>query len=520
MDYFLAFQTNFSSKILINNRFSGLFCKKTNFPSNRFQKKKVFKNITKLRLNQNNQDNSDKFYVNFKEYKNAENQNRRIPIVTIVGRGNVGKSTLVNRISGTFENGSIVHDMIGITRDKNYRNGFWCEHQFLVTDTGGFVFEENQLANFDSDIKEQALIAIEEANVIIFLVDGRCELEKNDLELANYLKFQKKPVILAVNKCENLKNFEAESSKFWSLGIGEPIPISAIHGTNTDTLLDKTIEKLPKINFPFDENSIKIAIVGKPNVGKSSILNFLTNRKRAIVSDFPGTTRDSCDSFVSGGSNSNIYNLIDTAGIRKKKMIEYGPEFFMINRTFKSIQKCDCVLFVIDASTGITEQDQKLAERINDEGKACVIIFNKWDKIPSEEKLNFQNFRIIIRRMLLPIQWADVLFTSAKTGNSCNKIFDYVDSAVTQYNRHVPTSVYNEIVQDSINWRSPPVMKAGKQGKIYYCTQITNRPPGIAIFVNDANLFSDTYKKYIESQFRTALGFKGTSLKILWTTRR
>lgn len=498
---------------------------------NSIVKGKELKYLTKKKRNSNfyySIMNTDKFdpenipQFSQSEYSNEKNesQNRRIPIVTIVGRANVGKSTLVNRLSGTFENGSIVHDMSGVTRDKNYRNGFWCEHQFLVTDTGGFAFEEKNEGGFDVDIKEQALIAVEEANVVIFLVDGQCELDKNDLELANFLKFQKTPVLLAVNKCENLKKFETESSRFWALGFGEPIPISAIHGTNTDVLLDKTTKNMPKINFPFSENTIKVAIIGKPNVGKSSILNFLTNRKRAIVSDISGTTRDSCDSFISGGSNSNIYNLIDTAGIRKKKMIEYGPEFFMVNRTFKSIQKCDCVLFVIDAASGITEQDQKLAERIQEEGKACVIIFNKWDKISTEEKLNFQNFRIIVRKMLQPISWADVLFTSAITGNSCNKIFDYVDSAVTQYNRHVSTSIYNEIVQDSLNWKSPPLFKTGKQGKIFYCTQISDKPPGIAIFVNDPTLFTETYRKYIETQFRSALGFKGTSLKILWTTRR
>ncbi|ABW98167.1 engA (nucleomorph) [Hemiselmis andersenii] len=479
--------------------------------------KKLF-NSKKISINMKNS-NRDREGLPL-ENSYLKNQNRRIPIVAIVGRGNVGKSTLVNRISGAFEDGSIVHDLEGVTRDKNYRKAFWCEHQFLVTDTGGFAFEENNSNKFEADVKEQALKAIEEANVIIFVVDGKCELDINDIELANYLKFQKTPVLLAVNKSENLKKFDSEGSKFWSLGFGEPIPISAIHGTNTDVLLDKTITHLPKISFPFSETSIKVAIIGKPNVGKSSILNFLTNKKRAIVSDIPGTTRDSCDSFISGGSNSNIYNLIDTAGIRKKKMIEYGPEFFMINRTFKAIQKCDCVLFVIDASTGITEQDQKLSERIQEQGKSCVIIFNKWDKISSKDKLNFQKFKLLIKRMLQPISWADVLFTSAINGNSCNKIFDYIDSAITQYNRHVSTSIYNEIVQEAIKWKAPPLFKTGKQGKIYYCTQVSDQPPGIAIFVNDSNLFNDTYKKYIEAQFRTALGFKGTSLKIFWTTRR
>ena len=501
----------------INNFNFGTKLKNANFQSYKKNCKVSFNSVKIFMLERKHEEYEKKFAS---EDSLLKKKNRRIPIVAIVGRGNVGKSTLVNRLSETFEDGSIVHDMIGVTRDKNYKKAFWGDYQFLVTDTGGFAFEEKGSKKFEDQVKEQALIAIQEANAIIFVVDGKCELDNNDIELANYLKFQKIPVLLAVNKCENLKKFELESSKFWSLGCGEPIPISAIHGTNTDVLLDKTTEYLPQVSFPFSENSIKIAIVGKPNVGKSSILNFLINQKRAIVSDIPGTTRDSCDSYISGGSNSNIYNLIDTAGIRKKKMIEYGPEFFMINRTFKAIQKSECVLFVIDASTGITEQDQKLSERIKEQGKSCVIIFNKWDKIPTEEKLEFQKYKILIKRMLQPIAWADVLFTSAIYGNSCNKIFDYIDSAITQYNRHVPTSVYNEIIQEAIKWKTPPVYKSGKQGKIYYCTQVSDQPPGIAIFVNDSSLFNDTYRKYIETQLRTALGFKGTSLKIFWTTKR
>lgn len=494
------------------------------FPQNYYkknlQKQSCKKNINMSQSNYSKNSNHSSGLSISSEEGYLKRHSRRSPIITVVGRGNVGKSTLVNRISGAFGDGSIVHDMEGITIDKSYRRGFWNDYEFLVIDTGGFIFKERNSKTLDMDVKEQALIAIKEASVIIFVVDGQSELNANDFELANFLKFQRTPVLLAVNKCENLNFFELNCSKFWSLGIGSPIPVSAIHGTNTDQLLDQTIKYLPKINFPLIGNTVKVAIIGKPNVGKSSILNFLTGRKRAIVSDFPGTTRDSCDSFVGGGINCNIYNFIDTAGIRKRKMVEYGPEFFMVNRAFKAIQKCDCVLFVIDSSNGITEQDQKLSERIYQEGKACVIIFNKSDKISMDQKREYQNIQSLIKKMLYPIAWADLLFTSTVTGNSCSKIFDYIDSAVTQYKRHILTSTYNEVVREAMQWRAPPLFSNGKQGKIYYCTQVSNQPPTIAVFVNNPSFFTEFYRKYLEGQFRNALGLRGTPIKILWTKRR
>jgi GTP-binding protein len=479
----------------------------------------TFRAKAELRLQEFNDDKSKN--VNSSNFDtNLKNGNRRIPIVTVVGRGNVGKSTLVNRLASTYEDGSIVHDFIGITRDKTYKKAYWCDYEYLITDTGGFIFDNSESDTFSPEVIQQAIVAIQEASVILFVVDGQTGLDKVDLELANYLKFQKVPVFLVVNKCENLTNFQNNSLRFWSLGLGEPIPISAIHGTNSGELLDKVVNFLPKVNLPYIENTIKVAIIGRPNVGKSSILNFLIGKKRAIVSNIPGTTRDSLDSFVSGGNNYNIYNLIDTAGIRKKKSIEYGPEFFMINRAFKAIQKADCILLVIDASIGITEQDQKLSERIEQQGKACVIIFNKWDKVVSSENLNKKKGKEMVLDSLPSISWADVLFTSAKTGLKCEKIFETIDSAITQYNRHVSTSIHNEIIQEALRWRPPSSDKTGKQGKVFYCTQISERPPGIVIFVNDPKYFNSSYKRYIETQFRSALNFKGTCLKIFWTKKK
>jgi len=445
---------------------------------------------------------------------------RRMPIVTIVGKGNVGKSTLVNRIAGTFEDGSIVHDMIGVTRDRTYKKASWLDHEYLITDTGGILLGSKSKDDFSDHILKQSLVAIQEASVIVFVVDGKVELTNEDIELAEYLKSQKCPVILAVNKCDNAQSLFLDNPIYWSLGLGEPIPVSAIHGINSGELMEKIISHLPKINFPFIDDTINIAIIGRPNAGKSSILNVLTGKTRSIVSDIPGTTRDSVDSFISGGVNCNLYNLIDTAGIRKKKSIDYGTEFFMINRSFKAINKAECVLFIIDATVGVTEQDQKLSERIEDQGKACVIILNKWDKVLLQENLDQNELRLLVKNSLPALSWAEVLFVSALEGTRCNKILEAVDLAITQYNRRIPTSILNEIIQDAIRWRTPPTNGAGKQGKIYYCTQISEKPPSISIFVNDPDLFNDSYRKYISSQLRSGLGFKGTAIRLFWTKRK
>ena len=469
--------------------------------------------------NENNFNSNQNFKWEIK-HDNLYSNSRRTPVVAIVGRGNVGKSTLFNRLTNSFDNGSIVHDSLGITRDKLYRKALWCNYEYLLTDTGGFIINKSDKDIFSEEIKKQALFAIQEANLVIFVVDGQSELDTEDIELAKFLKFQKTPVVLAVNKCENFNNNLFNIDKFWSLGFGEPIPISAIHGTNTGELLDKIITYIPKIYLPYTDDIPSISIIGRPNVGKSSILNFLHGKQKSIVSNIPGTTRDSLDSYISGGNNFNVYNLIDTAGIRKKKSIEFGPEFFMINRSFKSIERSDCVLIVIDASTGITEQDQKLAEVVNKQGKACVILFNKWDKVSIENKYNYEDTKEFIRFYLPSIYWAIVLFISAKDGTRCDRILNSVDLAIEQYNRHVPTSIVNEIIEEAIKWRSPPSIKKGKQGKIYYSTQINNRPPTFAIFVNDPNLFNESYRRYIENQLRNALGFQGSSIRIFWTIKK
>lgn len=518
---------------LKSNVIDSFFCKQNLICHNFLQKKEVkfyFKNsmifnVFKIKKRIHTSLNPNFIIMNSLQRINSESEKklestRRLPIVTIVGKGNVGKSTLANRIAGTFDDGSIVHDMIGVTRDRTYKKASWLNHEYLITDTGGILLGSKIKDNFSHHILEQSLIAIQEASVIVFVVDGKSELTNEDIELAEYLKSQKCPVILAVNKCDNMKSLFLDNPVYWSLGLGEPVPISAIHGINSGELMQKIINYLPKVNFPFIDDTLNIAIIGRPNAGKSSILNILTGKTRSIVSEIPGTTRDSVDSFISGGINCNLYNLIDTAGIRKKKSIDYGTEFFMINRSFKAINKADCILFIIDGTAGITEQDQKLSERINDQGKACVIIMNKWDKIVSRENFDQNELVLLIKNSLPALSWAEILFVSALEGTRCNKILESVDTAITQYNRYIPTSVLNEIVQDAIRWRTPPTNGIGKQGKIYYCTQISEKPPSMSIFVNDPDLFNESYRKYISSQLRSGLGFKGTSIRLFWTRRK
>ena len=517
---------------------SDIINRKVNFNKKDFTKKKFTQNINEFfhnfkcfyDLTAVNRSYDRIFRLNLSKMNSSSNINpdskkkinltRRMPIVAIVGKSNVGKSTLVNRLAGTFDDGSIVNDTIGVTRDRTYKKASWLDYEYLITDTGGILLGNREKDHFSDYILEQSLIAIQEASVIVFVVDGKSELTKEDLELAEYLKSQKCPVILAVNKCDNAQSLFLDNPVFWSLGLGEPVPISAIHGINSGDLTEKIISYLPRVNFPFIEDTINVAIIGRPNAGKSSILNILSGKTRSIVSEIPGTTRDSVDSFISGGINCNLYNLIDTAGIRRKKSIEYGTEFFMINRSFKAISKADCVLFIIDTTVGVTEQDQKLAERIKEQGKACVIVMNKWDKMITGKDLDQQEITALVKNSLPALSWAEILFVSALEGTRCNKILEAIDLAVTQYNRYVPTSILNEIVQDAIRWRPPPTNGTNRQGKIYYCTQVSEKPPSISIFVNDPDLFVISYRKYISSQLRSSLGLKGTSIRVFWTKRK
>jgi GTP-binding protein len=436
-----------------------------------------------------------------------------LPTVAIIGRPNVGKSTFVNRLAG--EQTAIVHDEPGVTRDRTYLRAYWRDREFTVVDTGGLIFNDD--TEFLPHIRQQAMTALSEASAAIFLVDGKTGPNSSDEEIASWLRVQKVPVLLAVNKCESPEQGLMQAAEFWSLGLGEPFPISAIHGSGTGDLLDELINHLPMVQDIPESDEIKIAIVGRPNVGKSSLLNAFVGEERAIVSPISGTTRDAIDTHIE--RNGQKYRLIDTAGIRRKKSIEYGTEFFSINRAFKAIRRADAVLLVIDALDGVTDQDQKLAGRIIDEGRACIIVVNKWDAVEKDSHTIYDYQKALEERLHFT-EWADTIFVSAQTGQRVEKILELVVSSVESHRRRVSTSVINEVLEDAVHWHSPPVSRSGKQGKIYYGTQVSTAPPTIALFVNDAKRFNDNYRRYIERQFRQQLGFKGTPIRILWRSKK
>jgi len=436
-----------------------------------------------------------------------------LPTVAIIGRPNVGKSTLVNRLAGDQQ--AIVHDQPGITRDRTYRPAFWQDREFQVVDTGGLVFEDD--TEFLPQIREQASLALAEAQAAILVVDGQCGPTPSDAEIAQWLRLQSVPVLLAVNKCESPEQGIVQAAQFWELGLGEPYPISAIHGSGTGELLDELIGYLPPISQDADPEEIKVAIIGRPNVGKSSLLNAITGENRAIVSPISGTTRDAIDMVVE--RNERRYRLIDTAGIRRKKNVDYGAEFFSINRAFKAIRRSDVVLFVLDVLDGVTDQDLKLAGRIIEDGRAVILVVNKWDAVEKDSYTIYEHQQELMSRLYF-MEWAEMIFVSAETGLRVQKILDLVDIAAESHRRRVSTAVINEVIQEAVGWHSPPTTRQGKQGKIYYGTQVSTQPPTIALFVNDPKRFNENYRRYIEGQFRKQLGFKGSPLRLFWRGKK
>ncbi|HEY9819047.1 MAG TPA: ribosome biogenesis GTPase Der [Candidatus Obscuribacterales bacterium] len=436
-----------------------------------------------------------------------------LPVVAIIGRPNVGKSTLVNRLAGVNE--AIVHDEPGVTRDRTYKPAFWQDREFLVVDTGGLVFDDD--TEFLPLIREQAMAALAEASAAIMVVDGQDGVTNSDEEIATWLRQHSVPVLIAVNKCESPDKGLMQAAEFWSLGLGEPFPVSGIHGNGTGDMLDQLITHLPPISELEELDEIRVAIVGRPNVGKSSLLNAFVGEARAIVSPISGTTRDAIDMVVE--RDGKRYRLIDTAGIRKKKQVEYGPEFFGINRAFKAIRRANVVLLVIDAVDGVTEQDQKLAGRIAEEGRACVVVVNKWDGV-EKDSYTIYDHEQKTRDRLYFVEWAEMIYVSALTGQRVPKILDLVDRAAEQHQRRVSTSVINEVLEDAARWHSPPTTRQGRQGRIYYGTQVTSQPPSIALFVNDPKLFGNNYQRYIERKFRESLGFAGTPVRLLWRGKK
>ncbi len=437
----------------------------------------------------------------------------KLPIVAVIGRPDVGKSTFVNRLARDKQ--AIVYDQPGITRDRTYRPAFWLDRDFQIVDTGGLVFDDD--TEFLPLIRQQALAALVEASVAIFVVDGQFGLMEGDREIAEWLRRQSVPVLLAVNKCESVEMGATQAAEFWELGLGNPFPISAIHGSGTGELLDELVTHLPPVDELVEDEEIKVAIIGRPNVGKSSLLNAMLGENRSIVSPISGTTRDAIDTNIE--RNGTSYRLIDTAGIRRKKNVNYGAEFFSINRSFKAIRRSDVVLFVIDILDGVTEQDLKLAGRIIEDGRAVILVINKWDVVEKDTSTINQYKKEILARLYF-MEWAQMVFVSAMTGQRVNKILNMVDVAAESHRRRVSTSVINEVLEEAVSWHSPPTSRQGKQGRIYYGTQVTAQPPTITLFVNDPKRFNDNYRRYIDRQFREQLGFTGTPIKLIWRGKK
>jgi GTP-binding protein len=381
----------------------------------------------------------------------------------------------------------------------------------MVVDTGGLVFDDD--SEFLPEIREQANLALAEASVAVVIVDGQQGLTPADQGIADWLRSQKVPVLLAVNKCESPEQGLAMAGEFWRLGLGEPHPVSAIHGAGTGDLLDKVIGFLPAVEQLEGEEPIQLAIIGRPNVGKSSLLNAVCGEKRAIVSPIRGTTRDTIDTTLE--REGKTWKLLDTAGIRRRRSVNYGPEFFGINRSFKAIERSDVCVLVIDALDGVTEQDQRLAGRIEEDGRACVVVVNKWDAIEKDSH-TMPAMERELRAKLYFLDWAPMLFTSALSGQRVQAIFPLALLAVEQHRRRVTTSVVNEVLKEALSWRTPPSSRGGRQGRLYYGTQVSVRPPSFTLFVNDPKLFGDTYRRYVERQIREGLGFEGTPVRLFW----
>ncbi len=438
---------------------------------------------------------------------------RRKSLVAVVGRPNVGKSTLFNALAG--ERISIVKDTPGITRDRIYADVTWLDKNFTLIDTGGIEPDSKDIIL--SQMREQAQIAIDSADVIIFLVDVKQGLTDDDSNVAQMLRKSHKPVVLAVNKVDDYKKYMADVYEFYNLGIGEPIPISAANRLGIGELLDEVIKFFPEGEVvEEDENIPKVAIIGKPNVGKSSIINKLLGEDRLIVSDIAGTTRDAVDTLLK--YDGKEYILIDTAGVRRKSKIKEELERFMIVRTVAAVERCDVCVLVIDATEGITDQDAKLAGIAHERGKGLIIAVNKWDLVEKNDK-TVNTFNDFIRDMLSFAPYAEILYISAKTGQRLPKLYNLIDVVNENHSLRVQTGVLNEIMAQAVAMQQPPTDK-GKRLKLYYITQVAVKPPTFVIFVNDKNLMHFSYTRYIENRIRESFGFKGVPLKFIIRERK
>ncbi|MBQ3545730.1 MAG: ribosome biogenesis GTPase Der [Lachnospiraceae bacterium] len=437
----------------------------------------------------------------------------RKQVVAVVGRPNVGKSTLFNALAGEMI--SIVKDTPGVTRDRIYADVTWLDKTFTLVDTGGIEPDSNDVIL--SQMREQAEIAINTADVIIFMTDVRQGLVDSDSKVADMLRRSHKPVILVVNKVDNFDKFMPDVYEFYNLGIGEPYPISAASRLGLGDMLEAVCENFNTQDVEDEEDDRpRVAIVGRPNVGKSSIINKLLGEDRVIVSDIAGTTRDAVDTDVK--RNGKEYVFIDTAGLRRKSKIKEELERYSIIRTVAAVERADVVLVVIDATVGVAEQDAKIAGIAHERGKGVIIVVNKWDAVEKNDKTIYEHTKKI-KEILSYMPYAELLFVSALSGQRLNKLFDMIDMVIENQTLRIQTGVLNEIMAEAVALQQPPSDK-GKRLRLYYITQVAVKPPTFVIFVNDKELMHFSYTRYIENKIREAFGFKGTALKFIIRERK
>ena len=434
------------------------------------------------------------------------------PVVAIVGRPNVGKSTLFNKIVGSRI--SIVDDTPGVTRDRIYMEAEWCGHEFLLIDTGGIEHGDDVIV---SGMRRQAELAISQADVLLLMTNVHDGLVAADAEVASMLQKSGKPVLLVVNKVDNIGNPPAELYEFYNLGLGDPMPVSSIHGLGVGDLLDEVVARFPSVNANDDaeDDTIKVALVGKPNVGKSSLINKILGEDRVIVSNVAGTTRDAIDALVH--KNGQDYTFIDTAGMRKRSRVEEGVEHYSVIRSLGAVDRSDVCVIMIDAQEGVTEQDTKIAGYAHEQGKACVIAVNKWDLVEKDGK-TMDQFRKMVAEGLSFMLYAPVVFISAVTGQRLDRLFELIQFVRTQNTMRIRTGALNDVLNEATMRVQPPSDK-GKRLKIYYMTQASTAPPTFVVFVNNKQLAHFSYIRYLENQIRGVFGLEGTPVRFVLRER-
>lgn len=431
-----------------------------------------------------------------------------LPIVAVVGRPNVGKSTLFNKLVG--KRLSIVEDTPGVTRDRIYSKCEWRNREFMIVDTGGIEPASDDVIL--AQMRRQAQVAIEKADVIVFLTDMRCGVTADDYEVASMLQKSGKPVILAVNKCDGIGEPPPEFYEFYNLGMGDPFPVSALHGHSSGDLLDEIFKYFPKEDTPeYDEEYIKVAVIGKPNVGKSSLINRIAGEERAIVSDIAGTTRDATDTIIE--NEDGKYVFIDTAGIRRKSKITEKIEHYSVLRAYMAVDRADVCVIVIDALVGFTDQDSKVAGYAHEQGKACIVAVNKWDAVDKSTG-TMEEYTNDLKEKFSFMSYVPFIFISAKTGQRVDKLFELINSVNSQNCMRITTGMLNDVLSYATTRVQPPSDK-GRRLKIYYMTQASVRPPTFVVFVNRADLFHFSYQRYIENQIRQTFGLTGTPVRFV-----